>query len=96
MEKVLLGGWTCAKKEKAEGGVLAHSGGKGKGGGGGPVAQHVEEEGWRWHQPRTSEGMRHGRGRKEIERERLTHGPHLIFKSIQIPVKLDLIQKGPS
>jgi hypothetical protein len=95
MEKVLLGGWTCAKKEKAEGGVLAHSGGKGKGGGG-PVAQHVEEEGWRWHQPRTSEGMRHGRGRKEIERERLTHGPHLIFKSIQIPVKLDLIQKGPS
>jgi hypothetical protein len=34
MEKVLLGGWTCAKKEKAEGGVLAHSGGKGKGGGG--------------------------------------------------------------
>jgi hypothetical protein len=33
MEKVLLGGWTCAKKEKAEGGVLAHSGGKGKGGG---------------------------------------------------------------
>jgi hypothetical protein len=43
--------------------------------------------------------MRCGPGKKEIERERVTRGPCLFlnqFKQIQIPFKLDLVQKGAS